>query len=114
VLYGVDADSACAKATVAPIVASFLAVMPRTSLGDVYGITDELVELAPGGPDAILEAMPEAWLTDLCVVGDPDECAKQIRRLVSAGADSVVVVPVPADRAGDALRLTAAEVFPRL
>jgi 5,10-methylenetetrahydromethanopterin reductase len=114
VLYAVDADSARAKATLAPIVASFLAVMPRTSLGDVYGITGQLVELAAGGPDAILEAMPEAWLTDLCVVGDPEECAAQIRRLCDAGADSVVVFPVPADRSDETLRLTAAEVFPRL
>jgi alkanesulfonate monooxygenase SsuD/methylene tetrahydromethanopterin reductase-like flavin-dependent oxidoreductase (luciferase family) len=113
-LYCVDRDSARAKAALAPVVASFLALMPRTSLGDVYGITDELVELAEGGADAVLEGMPEHWLTDLCIVGDPHECANQIRRLCDAGGDSVVLFPAPPDRTEEMLRLTAEEVFPRL
>jgi alkanesulfonate monooxygenase SsuD/methylene tetrahydromethanopterin reductase-like flavin-dependent oxidoreductase (luciferase family) len=113
-LCSVDYDSASAKEALAPVMAGFLAHMPRTALGDVYGITDQLVELAAGGPAAVLEGMPEHWLTDLCVVGDPPECADQIRLLLEAGGDSVVLFPNPAQDVQEIVRLAAAEVLPRL
>ena len=113
-LFCADRDSARAKAALAPVMASFLAMMPRTALGDVYGITEQLVALAEGGAAAVLEGMPERWLTDLCVVGDPEECAAQIRLLLEAGADSVVLFPVPTQNVEEMLKLVANEVFPRL
>src|SRR5579862_4268918 len=97
-LYCVDKDSARAKAALAPVVASFLAMMPRTSLGDLYGSTDELVTLAEGGADAVLEGMPPKWLDDLCIVGDQDECVARMRRLAEAGGDSIVLLPAPPTR----------------
>lgn len=58
--------------------------------------------------------MPARWLDDLMVAGDPDECAAKIRRYLEAGADSVVLFPMPSERAGKVVRLAAQEVFPRL
>ena len=113
-LFCVDEDSARAKRELAPVMASFLTFMPRTSLGDVYGITDQVVALADGGPEAMLEGMPEQWLVDLCVVGDPVECADQIRRLLDAGGDSVVLFPAPMERSEEMLELAAREILPRL
>jgi alkanesulfonate monooxygenase SsuD/methylene tetrahydromethanopterin reductase-like flavin-dependent oxidoreductase (luciferase family) len=113
-LYCVDRDSARAKEALAPIFASFLAIMPRTTLGDVYGITDELVPLAEMGAAAVLEGMPSHWIDDLCIVGDPDECAAQMRRFIEAGGDSIVLFPMPAERTEEMLHLTAEEVIPRL
>jgi hypothetical protein len=37
-----------------------------------------------------------------------------LRRLLDAGADSVVLFPMPVDRAVEVVELTAREVFPRL
>jgi alkanesulfonate monooxygenase SsuD/methylene tetrahydromethanopterin reductase-like flavin-dependent oxidoreductase (luciferase family) len=113
-IFCVDHDSQQAKKLLAPIVASFLAVMPRTSLGDVYGITEQLSTLAEGGAAAVLEGMPVEWLDDLCVVGDPDECAAQIRRLLEAGGDSVILFPAPAERSEEMLRMAAEEILPRV
>jgi alkanesulfonate monooxygenase SsuD/methylene tetrahydromethanopterin reductase-like flavin-dependent oxidoreductase (luciferase family) len=114
VLFCVDRDPARARAEIAPVMAAFLALMPRTALGDVYGLTEQLVELAAGGPERVLEGMPEQWVADLCVAGDPEECAAQIRRLLDAGGDSVVIFPAPAERAEEIIRLAAAEVLTRL
>jgi alkanesulfonate monooxygenase SsuD/methylene tetrahydromethanopterin reductase-like flavin-dependent oxidoreductase (luciferase family) len=114
VLFCVDRDPARARAEIAPVMAAFLALMPRTALGDVYGLTEQLVELAAGGPERVLEGMPEQWVADLCVAGDPEECAAQIRRLLDAGGDSVVLFPAPAERAEEIIRLAAAEVLTRL
>jgi len=62
----------------------------------------------------VLREMPDQWLEDLAVAGDPDECASKLRRLLDAGADSVVLFPMPVDRAVEVVELTAREVFPRL
>jgi alkanesulfonate monooxygenase SsuD/methylene tetrahydromethanopterin reductase-like flavin-dependent oxidoreductase (luciferase family) len=58
--------------------------------------------------------MPDRWLTDLNVVGDPDECAAQVRRLLDAGADSVNFFPGGEEGTEELLRLAAKEVLPRI
>jgi alkanesulfonate monooxygenase SsuD/methylene tetrahydromethanopterin reductase-like flavin-dependent oxidoreductase (luciferase family) len=77
-------------------------------------IADELWEMAQGGPERILREMPDAWVEDLVVAGDPEECAAKIQRLLDAGADSVALFPMPVERAAEVVELTAAEVLPRL
>ena len=113
-MFSVDHDSQRAKAALRPAFAFTLSLMPHSPLGDAYGITGELVGLAAGGAEGLEREMPERWLTDLNVVGDPDECAHQIRRLLEAGADSVILFPSPVERAEEIVRLAAAEVLPRL
>jgi alkanesulfonate monooxygenase SsuD/methylene tetrahydromethanopterin reductase-like flavin-dependent oxidoreductase (luciferase family) len=39
--------------------------------------------------------MPDAWLDKLAIVGKPEACVQAIHRLVEAGADTVVLVPLP-------------------
>ena len=58
--------------------------------------------------------MPDDWIKDLAVAGDPDECAASIRALLDAGSDSVVLFPIPPDRAPDLIELAAREVLPRV
>ena len=58
--------------------------------------------------------MPDQWLEDLAIAGEPDECAEKIGRYLAAGADSVVLFPFPAERAREMVELAAAEVLPRL
>jgi alkanesulfonate monooxygenase SsuD/methylene tetrahydromethanopterin reductase-like flavin-dependent oxidoreductase (luciferase family) len=36
-----------------------------------------------------------AWIDKLAIVGRPEECIEAIHRLVKAGADTVVLVPLP-------------------
>jgi 5,10-methylenetetrahydromethanopterin reductase len=59
-------------------------------------------------------SMPARWLEDLAVAGDPEECAEKIRRLGRAGADSVVLLPAPTERALEVALLAGKEVLPRL
>jgi 5,10-methylenetetrahydromethanopterin reductase len=113
-LYAVDADSASAKAVLKQMLAFYLAAMPRSAVTDAYGIGAELLEMAQGGPERIFREMPDQWLEDLIVAGDPEECASKIRRLLEAGADSVALFPMPLDRTVEVVELTAKEVFPRL
>ena len=58
--------------------------------------------------------MPDAWMRDLAVVGTPADCAAQIERLRAAGADSVALFPMPADRSEQMIRQAAAEIMPLL
>ncbi len=68
----------------------------------------------PFGPAAVEAGIEEAWVEDLVVAGNPDECTEKIQALLAAGADTVVLFPTPAERAEEMLRLAAAEVLPRL
>ena len=113
-MYAVDKDSDKAKQAVRGLMAFYLAAVPKSALTDVYGIGDELAELAQGGPERLLERMPDQWVEDLAIAGDPDECAAKINALLAAGADSIALFLTPPDRAVELIELTAAEVLPRV
>lgn len=117
-LYRVGRDGTAAKRAVRDVLAFYLFVAPDTPLTEVYGIGDELRDMhARGGDDAlalITREMPDAWVDDLTVAGDPDECADRLEALYDAGSDSVCLWPSPAEGTEEVLRLTAAEVLPRL
>jgi alkanesulfonate monooxygenase SsuD/methylene tetrahydromethanopterin reductase-like flavin-dependent oxidoreductase (luciferase family) len=110
----VDEDGESARAALRPVMAFYLSVLARSPLLEVYGITEEVGALMDGGVDLLAAELPDEWLTDLAVVGDPEECTEQIRRLLEAGCDSVALFPLPADRSEAIVRLAAKEVLPRV
>jgi 5,10-methylenetetrahydromethanopterin reductase len=114
-LYAVDRDSAKAKAEARAVTAFYLAAVPRSALTDVYGIGDELWDMYErGGENAaelIAREMPDQWIEDLVVAGDPDEVTAKIQALIDAGSDSVVLAPCVADRAAELVSLTASDVL---
>jgi alkanesulfonate monooxygenase SsuD/methylene tetrahydromethanopterin reductase-like flavin-dependent oxidoreductase (luciferase family) len=114
-LFSVSADGKAAKQAVRDSIAFYLAAMPDTPLSGVYGIQEELTALlAQGGAEAVAREMPDSWVDDLAVAGDPDECAEKLRRLLDAGSDSIGLWLFPADQAADVATLTAREVLTRL
>jgi alkanesulfonate monooxygenase SsuD/methylene tetrahydromethanopterin reductase-like flavin-dependent oxidoreductase (luciferase family) len=113
-MYAVDSDPRKAKDTLRSLVAFYLAAVPRNAMTDVYGIGDELLELAQGGAERIASEMPGEWLEDLVIAGEPDECAVKIQRMLDAGADSVVLFPMPVERLEEILKLTAESVLPKV
>jgi alkanesulfonate monooxygenase SsuD/methylene tetrahydromethanopterin reductase-like flavin-dependent oxidoreductase (luciferase family) len=115
VLYGVDRDARAAKEKLRDATAFYLEAMPDNALGRVYGIVDEVgAMLRRGGAKAVAREMPDAWLDDLVVAGDPDEVASKLRALLDAGSDSIGLWPFPLERGDEILELTAREVLPRL
>ena len=62
--------------------------------------------LDAGGRERLEAEMPDEWIDELCIAGTPEECAAAVRRLVDAGADSVVLVPLP-DKGVDELEKLA-------
>jgi alkanesulfonate monooxygenase SsuD/methylene tetrahydromethanopterin reductase-like flavin-dependent oxidoreductase (luciferase family) len=113
-MFSVDADGKRAKEALRGLVAFYLTAMSTSSLTQVYGIADELIPLTEGGPEQVATEMPEEWITDLNIAGDPDECAERIRALLDAGSDSVVLFPAPPERAPELIELAAKEVLPRV
>jgi alkanesulfonate monooxygenase SsuD/methylene tetrahydromethanopterin reductase-like flavin-dependent oxidoreductase (luciferase family) len=115
VLFAVDRDGRQAKESLRQIVAFYLAAMGANALTDVYGTSEQLREMVGrGGVETVASEMPDDWLDDLVVAGDPDECAAKIRRYLEAGADSVVIFPTPVERAEEIVELAAREVLPRV
>jgi alkanesulfonate monooxygenase SsuD/methylene tetrahydromethanopterin reductase-like flavin-dependent oxidoreductase (luciferase family) len=113
-MFSLDRDPAVARAALREVMAFYLTAMPKNAMTDAYGISDETVELAKGGPPAFEREMPEQWLDDLAIGGEPDEVVEKTRRFLDAGADTVVLFPYPPGRAREMVELAAAEVLPRL
>ncbi|MGE0299126.1 LLM class flavin-dependent oxidoreductase [Pseudonocardia sp.] len=118
-MYCVHDDPEKARAAVRPLVALYLSHLAASPLVSVNDFGPEVVELCErGGADAaglIAKEMPDAWLDELTVAGDPATCARRIERLHEAGADSVVLMPLVAgdpDEVEATLRITAEQVLP--
>jgi 5,10-methylenetetrahydromethanopterin reductase len=112
----VGRDGAAAKAALRRPMAFYLSADGGNALTDAYGISDELNAMLAdgGGAEAVAQAMPDAWIDDLAVAGEPDECAAKIGRLLEAGSDAVVLFPVGGEDPEGILRAAAADVLPRV
>ncbi|WP_232660761.1 LLM class flavin-dependent oxidoreductase [Pseudonocardia sp. TRM90224] len=112
-LYAVDPDGAQARAAVRETVAMFLAAEAASALVRVPGLAEPLSDLLADSA-ALAERIPDAWLDEVAVAGDPDHCRARLRALYDAGADSVGLWLFPTDRAEQVAELTAREVLPHV
>ena len=117
-MYAVDNDTETARAAVRPVVALYLSLLVTSPLVTRNAFAAEVADMhARGGADAaelLAREMPDEWLDELTVSGDPKTCAAAIERLHAAGADSVILMPVASDDVEQTIRRTAAEVLPLL
>ncbi len=114
-LFSVDRDSRKAKEAVRDAIAFYLEAMPNNALSQVYGITGEVEDmLARGGAATVAREMPEQWLDDLAVAGEPDECVEKLRAFLDAGSDTIQLWLFPTDRGEEIAEITAHEVLPHL
>lgn len=113
-LCAVDQDAERARAEIRPVLAFFLDAVKRSTLVKALGIADELLALAADGVDALTERMPDEWVEELAIAGDPATCAVKIERLLDAGSDTVELFPAPSERASEFAEVVAAEVLPRV
>ncbi len=107
-------DIAEARMQLRPLVAAAVAQGNINAQIAPLGIIPAVEEMLAGGGRARLEEeMPDEWIDQLAVVGPPEACAASIGRLVEAGADSVVLIPLP-DKDLDELDLFAGRLLPLL
>lgn len=93
VLLSVDSDASSARDRARETLAEHLS-WGTNSITDHHGISHRVDELmARGGRAALVSDMPDTWIDELAVVGNPGDCARAIQRFYDAGADSVVVLP---------------------
>jgi alkanesulfonate monooxygenase SsuD/methylene tetrahydromethanopterin reductase-like flavin-dependent oxidoreductase (luciferase family) len=92
----VDQQTANARRQLRPLLAPALASGKIDAQIAPLGILPAVREFRENGGVQRLEAeMPDEWIDRLAVVGTAAECDSAIRRLVEAGADTVVLVPLP-------------------
>lgn len=89
----IDADSAQARARLRPQVAAELAMPSSRAHLEPLGLVDEVMRLLEkcGSPDEFTARLPDEWIDQLTIVGDPAQCAVKISQLHQAGASSLVL-----------------------
>jgi 5,10-methylenetetrahydromethanopterin reductase len=89
-----DPDPAVARDAVRPVLAAAITDPAWSAHLDPLNVADELdrITALPAGERAA--AVPDEWVDELAVVGTLDDCARRIRELHEAGADSVVLCAV--------------------
>ena len=91
-----DSETTSARQQLRPLIASSIASGGIDGQLAPMGILPQVHEYLKDGGQECLEAdMPDAWIDQLAIVGTPEEWDLAIRRLVEAGANTVVLVPLP-------------------
>lgn len=92
--------AAAAHARLRPLVAAALLSGSIAAQVAPLGILPQVEELKNAGDEVHFAAeMPAAWIDELALAGTPADWARGIARLIAAGADSVVLVPMPGQEA---------------
>jgi alkanesulfonate monooxygenase SsuD/methylene tetrahydromethanopterin reductase-like flavin-dependent oxidoreductase (luciferase family) len=112
-IYSVATDGEVARRAAREALAFYAGAGGPNALTDAAGISDELRALLGAGAD-LRTGMPDDWVDRLTISGTPEQVVARIRSLRSAGADAIALFPVPADETDELVRITAAQVLPRL
>jgi len=107
-------DALEARERLRELFAIYLLAGPRNPMTEAHGIADEAAHLAALPFEEAVAKIPDAWIDDLAIVGDPDTCARKIRRLGEAGATAVSFCLVPGDDPEAEVARLAAELLPRV
>lgn len=111
-LYALARDRQRAREQIRSTLAFYLADNDLARVQDLSATLAEVV--GRGGRKALAAEMPAAWLEELAVSGTPEDCARQIREMHDAGADSVALLPVSGENILGITSMTASEVMPLL
>ena len=96
---GVGADATRVRTEMRQVIAGRFS-WTRTHLTPL-GIADEAQALlSQYGVEGAAERMPESWVDELAVTGTPEQAAAAIHRLAEAGADSIILQPLPNEPEG--------------
>ena len=85
-----------AREQVRPLIASAIASGKIDVQLAPMGIMSQIQELRDSGdPNYLAAAIPDNWIDQLAIVGTPSDWKSSIDRFIDAGADTVVLVPLP-------------------
>jgi alkanesulfonate monooxygenase SsuD/methylene tetrahydromethanopterin reductase-like flavin-dependent oxidoreductase (luciferase family) len=118
VVFSMHDDGAVARDAVRRTIAEYVGAggepKPLVSLG---GIPDDLVrEMGRRyrAGEIPIDLVDDTVMDQLAVAGTPDECEAAIRRLIEAGADTIVFFPFPSDSVERQLEQISSRLLPRL
>lgn len=114
----VDRDRKVAIERVRPMLASIPGGLSEPSVRSQLlplSFSDDLLAVLDAAKDQteLSEKLQDEWITELAIVGTPEDCAEQIARRGEAGVDRIVLVPLP-DRIEEEVRLFGEAVMPLL
>jgi alkanesulfonate monooxygenase SsuD/methylene tetrahydromethanopterin reductase-like flavin-dependent oxidoreductase (luciferase family) len=103
----VGETNAAAREQVRPLIASALAAGKVDGQLAPMGIMSEVKKLREKEIfNSLKTAIPNDWIDQLAILGTPENWEKSINNFIEAGADTVVLVPLP-DKGLDELELFA-------
>jgi len=96
--FKMDENRDVAKGAARATVAFLLSAAGPTPLTEPMGINDTLIDMIErGGMETVAQEMPEEWVDQLAISGEPDECIEQVQAFLDAGVSSLILTPLPGD-----------------
>lgn len=95
-----DSEAPALREKMRQILGFYIAAVGPCPLFGAVGANEQIIDmLSRGGAELIASEMPESWIDTFALVGAVEDCRKRISEYFAAGADSVIVSPVPPDSA---------------
>jgi len=113
-MYAVDDDREVARKAAKTALAHHLYHSGPSALTTAYGISEIVADLSRSDVEAFERAMPDKWIDDLAIAGDPRECVEKLQAFGMTGIHGVALLPASGLSARKVLELTGAEVRPHL
>lgn len=102
--------AAAAREEMRPLVAEALAAARKGAQFAPLGIMDEAEALLDSGDqESFTAALPDDWIDRLTICGTPEDWQTGVDKLVEAGADTVVLVPLP-DKGPEEIEMFARQI----
>ncbi len=106
--FKMDENREVAKGAARATLAYLLSAAGPTPLTAQMGINETLADMIKrGGMETVAQEMPEEWINQLTITGEPDECNERIQDCLDAGASSIVLTPLPGDDVTSQIEIAA-------
>ena len=112
-LCSIDENRDVARSDAVELLSAFLILLRNTEMIRQLDISDAIDRWHREGPDAVAAHLADDLLDELVIWGTPEDCAGQIRRLATAGADAVALFPSQL-RTAQAIELGGRRLLPLL
>lgn len=107
VIFASDEDPCVARRAARATIGRLISRRPDSFMLSCTTYAQDLRQMAAKGPAFVEQHMPDEWVDEFAVAGDPESCLQGLRRLQAAGLGRAILAPVADTDTTGAIRVAA-------